>query len=224
MSSHTVAAVMLVNGRDAMTRRAVECVRQQNYPSLRLVVLDTGAKPVALPQDCFAWQWRPELANRTIGTLRNLANALAEDAEIIAHFDSDDWSHPLRLVEQVNFLAASGADAVGYQQALFWDERKSKPRFYWNEDPRYCLGASLCYWRRVWLAKPFEDTSQGEDFRWCAGLATRGVPSLAREPRLVCRLHDGNTSTAYSEATLRAASEWTVAPAWEEYARKAVAL
>lgn len=246
MSNHTVAAVMLVNGRDAMVRRAVECVRLQTYGSLRLVVLDTGQKPVALPVDCFAWQHRPELGGCTIGTLRNVANALAGDAEIIAHFDSDDWSHPRRIEEQVELLVASkpmDVECVGYNQALFWREAvhagnvsgcarchttpcscEGRPYFYTNSDPRYCLGASMCYWHRPWVEQPFADTSQGEDWQWLRGFRSRGVTSITAEPRIVCRIHAYNTSTAYAEETLRTASEWTVAPAWEAYAREAMAL
>jgi glycosyltransferase involved in cell wall biosynthesis len=233
MSAPTVAAVMLVNGRDAMTRRAVECVRAQTYGNLSIVVLDTGGAP-----------------RESIGELRNRANALTS-ADIIVHFDSDDYSHPGRVAEQVALLEASGADAVGYNEALFWREhrhcncapdalyqncmaRAPAAWLYANGDPRFCLGASLAYWRRAWARKPFAATSQGEDFRFCLGLRTVGVSSVrvirdfeqppveCKEPRFIARIHAGNTSNAYRG--IENASEWRRVAEWDAYCRERMAL
>lgn len=263
MSQPTVAAVMLVNGREAMARKAVECVRQQTYGNLELIVLDTGAEPFYL-EWAFA-AYRREKPLQTVGELRNRANDLT-GADIIVHFDSDDLSNPHRIEEQVALLQASGADAVGYNEALFWDERMPSERYEWtggaplaervpdavvpirhfanqggawlysNPDPRFCLGASLCYWRKTWERKPFEATSQGEDFRFCVGLKTVGVSSLNNlkpiqrdgaidlTPRFIARIHGGNTSTAYSEETMRQASEWRRVPEFDSHTRGVMAL
>ena len=43
--------------------------------------------------------------------------------EVFVHFDSDDLSHPNRIAEQVAFLQSSGADVVGYNQMLFWNDQ-----------------------------------------------------------------------------------------------------
>lgn len=232
----TVAAVMLVNGRDAMVRRAVECVRAQTYQRLSLVVLDTGESSVALPCDVETWRHVPGLSGCSIGELRNVANGYT-DADIIVHFDSDDYSHPRRVEEQVALLEASRANAVGYNEALFWREPYDQAFLYRNEDPSEMLGASICYWRRVWERKPFEATSQGEDFRFRVGLKTVGVSSIykvgthpetgavftlphqMREPRFIARIHASNTSNAYTRENLARASEWRRVAEWDSYAK-----
>jgi hypothetical protein len=129
--------------------------------------------------------------------------------DIILHWDSDDWSHPNRIAEQVALLESSGKQCVGYRDMLFWRLcpgcwtgnswlplcPKCCPHckglggeawLYANRQPTYCLGTSLCYWRSVWEAKPFPDLpkgkgSTGEDTQWLQGLDSLGVSSVASQ-------------------------------------------
>lgn len=198
----------------------------------------------------------------SIGELRNRAlhdNGAVYwvDAQIYVHWDDDDWSHPRRIEEQVALLQSSGADVVGYREMLFCDERPEqlpdsvyasgmrirtsvtirRAWLYSNPDPRYCLGTSLCYWRKTWERKPFEATSRGEDLRFITGLKTVGVISVAGDvpveggglmgawyrqqdaPRMIARIHAGNTSDAYEPTKMRSKSEWRRVPDWDEYVR-----
>ena len=187
--------------------------------------------------------WIPEEARRrTIGELRNAANSHIEgvevNADIIIHWDDDDYSHPNRIAEQVALLQSSGADCVGYRKMLFW--RKIQPTveelmftvpppaeawLYSNPNPGYCLGTSLCYWRKTWERKPFQATSQGEDLQFCTGLKCAGIDSTWHEsyrdaslqPRMIARIHAGNTSNAYLDFERK--SEWRRVPEWDAYAR-----
>ena len=109
---------------------------------------------------------------------------------------------------------------------------------YRNTDPHYALGTSLCYWRKTWERKPFEATSQGEDLRFIAGLkvsAVSAIPVLSGDwwkvlaehgyadaPRMIARIHPGNTSTAYRpEAMLRESQKrngmWKRVAEWDSY-------
>lgn len=251
MTQPTVAAVMLVSGRDAMVRRAVECFEAQTYEAKTLHILDTGDRPVFTPEltaELVQWvnyEYRPDLRGLTIGELRNAIN-LGVGADIIVHFDSDDWSHPRRVEEQVALLEASGADAVGYNEALFWRETAIEEDhncegdpccapeawLYSNGDATEMLGASLCYWRKTWERKPFAATSQGEDFRFRVGLRTVGtfafqdstkpMYSTRNEARFVARIHAGNTSNAYRG--IENASEWRRGAEWDAYCRERMAL
>jgi len=188
-----------------------------------------------------------------------------EEPDIFVHFDDDDWSHPNRIAEQVALLQSSGADVVGYRECLFWREtpqaikdhyaevqrryptdpnvpmpahlqlRLGEAWLYSNPDPRYCLGTSLCYWRKTWERKPFEATSQGEDIRFCTGLKCIGIPSTFRwmgpsgsghddlQPRMIARIHSGNTSTVYRPELMaaieRQGGEWKRVPEWDSYCR-----
>jgi hypothetical protein len=232
VSEPSVCAIMLTRDRPEMARLAVECFRKQTYPNKNLLVWDNGVPGVPFFP-------RKEMAEReylgidedwSIGVLRNRANQHAcsgetfAEPDILVHLDSDDWSHPNRIAEQVEFLQATSADCVGYREMLFWRQEERQAWLYSNPDPRYCLGTSLCYWRAAWERRPFEATSQGEDARFTAGLDCRGVPSFgfARKmfrlnPRMIARIHPGNTSNAYEPAKMAACPEWSRASEWDAY-------
>ena len=192
------------------------------------------------------------IGGKPIGYLRNfVAETLCKapnPPDAFVHWDSDDFSHPNRIAEQVALLRSTGADVVGYREMLFWREPEKvrggrlPPQFYptypgeaWlysNPDPRYCLGTSLCYWRKTWERKPFEATSQGEDLRFWTGLKSIGVSSLAgvprftaytAYPRMIASIHAGNTSTVYRPELMaaieRQGGEWKRAPEWDSYCR-----
>jgi len=99
---------------------------------------------------------------------------------------------------------------------------------YSNSDAKYALGTSLCYWRRVWERKPFAATSQGEDEKFIRGLKVVSIPSRndpEGQPRMIARIHSGNTSTAYRiegmerEARRSVAPHWKRVPEWNDYCR-----
>lgn len=116
----TVAAIMLTNGsRPEMFKRAVRSFHSQSYTNKVLIVLHSGPDPFISPTEGIQITWSPGRP-RSIGELRNLANGLVTDADIILHMDDDDWSHPERIGEQVAFLQETGAHAVGYSEMLFW--------------------------------------------------------------------------------------------------------
>lgn len=96
----TVACIMLANGRPEMCARAMKCFDAQTYDNRIDVIWDNDG-------------------SRSIGALRNEANR-STDCDIICHWDSDDWSHPDRIAEQVALLQSSGAECVGYNEMLFW--------------------------------------------------------------------------------------------------------
>jgi glycosyltransferase involved in cell wall biosynthesis len=188
---------MLTADRPALARHAVECFRRQTYAAKRLFVLDTGADPCMSPElqrelttGIYVEHYPPDcmIPLKTIGELRNWANSYAHEdclaGDIIVHFDDDDYSHPNRIAEQVAMLESSGADAVGYNEMLFYDDRKycagchevvgsqhrpSCPRqgivslaSVYSGTPGETwlytgsiLGTSLCYWRRTWDRVPF---------------------------------------------------------------------
>lgn len=263
MSQPSVCAVLLTADRSEMTRQAVECFKAQTYANKRLLVYDTGRKPLHdLDIGDSAWpEWYaqrgPERA--TIGELRNLAATfpMACNAEIIIHLDSDDYSHPSRISEQVALLQSSGADVVGFSDLLFWRERgncdcnhamigrETHEQFchslahpgeawlYTSPGPKPSPpGTTLCYWRKTWERNPFQATSIGEDLAFTAGLKLAAVSSLPIDddppmhandrPRMIARIHPGNTSTAYDPRKMAAESKrknpaWQRVPAWDSY-------
>lgn len=243
----TVCVVMLTADRPGMAKRAVECFRAQTYPAKRLLIYDSTPHDSGIPLGgCgpVIFHVGHNGGGLTIGHLRNLASSLRTGyghdlSDILIHWDDDDYSHPNRIAEQVALLQSSGADAVGYREMLF--HSSGGAWLYSNPNPAYALGTSLCYWRRTWEAKPFEAVNSGEDTRWIAGLkmvsessiAVTYAPELDRaqlatanpryEPRMIARIHPGNTSKAYDPAVMaaveRQGGEWKRVPEWDSYCR-----
>lgn len=243
-----VCAVMLTKDRPEMARRAVECFRAQTYPNKRLVVVNGGFELTHAPDVVVG----AAVGNLSIGEMRNRANAFAiltqegsakVNPEVFMHWDDDDWSAPERMAEQVALLQSSGADAVGYNQMLFYDQTPGQFAGAWmyhNRDPRYALGTSLCYWRKTWERKPFPDTSIGEDTQWIMGMKLKSEPAVRVkvpeyvpfddsmtatfeeiiEPRMVARIHGGNTSSRI----IPAAEEWQRAAGWDQWCRETMSL
>ena len=197
MTEPTVCAVMLTKDRGEMARQAVASFRAQTYdPASRmLLIFDTGDLTWYDPRSDAENEHQIGFTNRnldwTIGQLRNEANSLASRFDVIVHWDSDDWSHPTRIAEQVELLQSSGAAAVGYNKMLFWRERvESKvgeidPGEAWLYTGSI-LGTSLCYWRKTWERVPFRsqranpthDKGVGEDHDFLLDLHAAGMKSV----------------------------------------------
>ena len=214
-----ISVVTLTNGtRPTMLARAFRCVAASTYPNIEHIVFDAAP-----------------YAGRTIGYIRNIANATTH-GELIAHADDDDWSHPLRLEEQMALLEANSWACVGYLELLFWDTRwHSKPELrsaqaplpgeawiYRNYGSGLSVGASFLYRRHLWEACPFGDHPH-EDRRWWSenrrvnqnSLATSAV--FSPNPRMVCGIHGGNTEAYDRAVMLKGSQVWRRAPAWDKY-------
>lgn len=196
-----VCCIMLANGRPEMVKRAIRCFQAQTYRPVKMLIYNSGEMPIP---DLPAYVGEAHLVGPpkgiTIGELRNRANRspLAEDADVLIHWDSDDWSHPNRITEQVALLQASGKECVGYRDMLFWDEAmlrdcllphvpasfcEGRAWLYENLDPRRPIGTSLCYWRKTWQRRPFADLpknaeSTSEYCDWLREVDALGVSSF----------------------------------------------
>lgn len=179
-----VACIMLANGREQMVKRSLHSFLAQTYERKHLVILDTGDESAGYfgDYDGVSHHWADlSLQSWSIGRLRNHANELF-DSQLIAHWDSDDWSHPRRLEEQVELMHVTGKDAVGYNDMLFWDTRKQFPApwnpqptnalpcneawLYESHHPTRFLGSSMLYKRKAWEASPFHPDEPNEDNLW----------------------------------------------------------
>lgn len=233
-----------------MAKRAVECFRAQTYPNKHLLIVNSGQGPAfeesdELSEPCFVG-----IDAMHIGEIRNHGNKYAAShyaeswkrADIFIHWDDDDWSHPNRIAEQVALLQASGKQAVGYREMLFWrtgyefEGAKWETRQAWlyrDNRPNYIVGTSLCYWRKTWEAKPFNPKlperrgATGEDTEWLRGLDTLGVNGFsdgtnAHGPRLIASIHGSNTMDY--KGIEKAPETWTRVPEWDSYCRETMAL
>ncbi len=263
MKEPLVVCVMLTKNRPEMAARAVECFKRQTYERRKLLIWDNGELnrdfdlPGGAGGEFGSIGHIPAEAYRDvkIGKLRNEANAFLNTHDIVIHWDDDDTSHPMRIEEQVALLQASGADVVGYSDMLFWRGNDAPHHIaeepdtwdgeqawlYQNNDRgRYCLGTSLCYWRKVWEAKPFNPKlperrgGTGEDTEWLRGLKTSAITSMFRwqgptgssfedlQPRMIASIHGSNTQDY--KGIEKSGNSWTRVPEWDSYCRGIMAL
>ena len=279
----SVCCVMLTADRPELARKAVECFKAQTYDLKRLCVIDTGRGPCGLSHlhsyriaifDCRSAQAHEP---RTIGELRNMAGRCVDGADILIHWDDDDYSHPNRIAEQVALLQDSGAEVVGYNEMLFWRTPQKAATFPASEavrglplkpeawlysnpgPPAYALGTSLCHWRKTWERHHFADETQGVEDHWLrekklVSISANGEPysfveqiethesliyqtfrpgpvhhqTEGNEPRMIARIHGGNTSNAYrleehigdGSKQFPRECQWKRVPEWDDRVRE----
>ncbi len=259
MNAPTVACVMLANGRPEMVARSVKSFRAQTYDKATLFIWDQSlyGKPSGSALDYSDYKTL-HLHARTpgsIGWMRNAANEFAGHKygnDIICHWDSDDWSHPNRIAEQVALLQSSGAECVGYNEMLFWDitpypplEQNSGAAWIYRAGgckplaTNYAIGTSLCYWRKTWEQFPFPDYSPGcDDLYWCAGDDKKGRRAVKieavsafqddigvlSEPRMIASIHGGNTCAKIDSTSKGGKEVWARVQVADGYCREAMNL
>lgn len=208
---------MLANGRPEMVKRAIQSFKAQTLPQQQrhLLIFDTGVEPLydlaargtfaADPSDyTISYSYSVLCEGFSIGKLRNLANALTLPSwDCLAHWDSDDWSHPQRLMEQLTLLEMGGKECVGYNELVFWEtvqltekdvygEREGtdapcdviERAWVWQDlDNRKPIGTSLCYRRKAWervkfLDGPTKAGATSEYYNWLKQVDSLAVSSL----------------------------------------------
>jgi antitoxin (DNA-binding transcriptional repressor) of toxin-antitoxin stability system len=197
-----VSCIMPTKNRREFIPRAIACFLAQTYPLKELVILDNG-EPIAdlVPKDDRIRYMRLNSMQPT-GQLRNFCCQMAK-GEFIAHWDDDDWSHPLRLEEQV--AAIGEKQATGYNSILF-DGPQSEVYVYAGAK-NYALGTSLLYRRSWWEQSKFAALKVGEDNDFVKK-ATPFMSFADGTGRIVARTHATNTSPRQTKT-----AEWKKASA-----------
>jgi glycosyltransferase involved in cell wall biosynthesis len=203
-----VSAIMPVYGQREMAEIALASFLSQDWPNKELLVIDDSPDPMAdlfpiasLPVDTCVIHTRIynnlvryiRVVNRMkIGPKRNLACDIASGG-IIVHFDSDDWSAPNRITDQVERLLTSGKAVSGYHSMLFWDGVEA---FKYNGSEDYSLGSALCYRKSFWQKHEFviEDHRRWEDNVFVqAARNDNEIVAIDAGKLMVARIHPGNT-------------------------------
>jgi glycosyltransferase involved in cell wall biosynthesis len=187
---------MPTRGRAEWAKLAVECFLSQDYPDKELVILDDidDLSFSEAPIHPLIQYHRTD--PMIIPAKRNAVNALT-NGELIAHWDSDDWSDATRLSGQVAFMKSKGRAVVGFYTLLFYEVTTQKVARY-IAPPDYACGTSLLYKKSFWEKNSFKRPKQtpvGSDnifvrsARDAKELAAADAGSL-----MVARAHDGNIS------------------------------
>lgn len=132
-----------------------------------------------------------------IGQKRNYACGLA-NGELIAHWDSDDYSLPGRLSEQVSRLVSFDKSVAGYHTMKFLDFRTNERWWKFSGRPREALGTSLVYRRDFWQTHPFLNLQIGEDGLFVAAAHSEGqLTSVDAGNHMFASIHADNTSSRF---------------------------
>lgn len=190
-----VSAVMPTKGRPQLAARALECFLSQTYEPKELVILDdeqdrSFSDGVEHPQVRYVL----ESLLLNIPQKRNAVNALAK-GEVIVHFDSDDFSMPTRITDQVARMELSDKAVTGYHSILFHVEHSGQARKYVGSIDK-AVGTSLCYRKSWWEAHPFDEAwPTGSDYHFVKVAYQAGqLISVDGGSMIVARIHDDNTS------------------------------
>lgn len=226
-------ALMLTRDRPAMARRAIECFRSQTYADKLLLILNSGSDPaystaVAAERNIYEVQL-PALQNLTIGALRNFGIGHIDrtfGAEVILHWDDDDWSGPARMAEQVKLLKSNTVDCVGYREVLFWRQPQHEAWRYSVPNPSWSVGSSFCYRTAAWRRQKFNDLPKardgsGEDVIWRRAISCLGYSAIGDEQRMICRIHPGNTALYQPE---QYPLTWTRMPQYDTVCAEAMTI
>lgn len=189
-----VSAIMPVFNRRRLVPMALASFLSQDWPEKELVVIDDGEDVL---QDLFAdvpdVRYLRVPGRQRIGAKRNLACEAAQ-GELIVHFDSDDWSAPGRISDQVERLLAANKSVSGYHSLLFWNPARREASKYAGASD-YSCGSALCYRRSFWEANRFPNSSVGEDNAFVmAAQAQQQIVSVDGGQMMVALIHDDNTS------------------------------
>lgn len=192
-----VSCILPTKNRAEFIPQAIRSYQSQTYPHRELVIVDNGDDQTAmlLPPDR-SIRYAKVTGTLTTGDMRNLCAKYAR-GEFICHFDSDDWSAPERVADQVTRLSQFGV-VTGYHSAFFYDVRDGKC-YQWHmphSAVRYVLGTSLCYRKSWWSSHPFHSLRVGEDlkfFQQAQRDACRFVSTAPANQMIVARVHEDQT-------------------------------
>ena len=191
-----VSCLMPTHNRRNFVPRAIAYFQNQDYPERELIILDDGSDAVEdlIPPDGRIHYTRLE-KKLTLGAKRNLACEQAH-ANLLLHWDDDDWYAPRRIRYQVEALQAAGAEVCGLRQMLFYDlvTRRAWLYKYPASQRTWLAGGSLLYTRDFWKSSPFPSLQVGEDTRFVWGHSLENALALPDFTFYVATIHPGNTS------------------------------
>jgi glycosyltransferase involved in cell wall biosynthesis len=184
--------------------RAIRYWQRQTYEMRELVIVSDGAERIdrLIPKDDPRIRYKHLATDQTLGTKRNLANALTR-GPLICHWDDDDWYHPARISLQVKAMQRSSAPLCGIRN-LYWIEIGNgtvwKYRWGSSNNPRQAAfwkyavnGNTMMYRRSFWEHSMFPDIQRGSDMNW---LIHRDFTSCQPDDQtlVVGAIHDDNVS------------------------------
>ena len=183
---------------------ALDGYAAQDYPASHreLVVVDSGPNPCddLLDGDEFPGTvtYIHLKGDPNCSRKRNLGIGLAS-GNIILHMDSDDWSAPARISDQVAMLTSQPApQLVAYSSCFWWDMVTATARHY-RGGP---WGATMAYWREYAESSPWDESCDvAEDAKFITRARDSHQLAVADgDSQIVCLLHRDNARRQFPVA------------------------
>jgi len=186
-----ISCICPTKNRQGLIELAVTSFLNQTYKDSELIILDDGYPPTVIPENPRIRYIRlSPVCRLTTGQKRNRCCENAR-GEVIAHFDDDDWSHPLRLEEQLARLK-DGVRVTGYHLIQFYD--MDQKRAFELKTGEAALGTSQMYFKSYWERHRFRPQKFKEDVHFSNEAEKAGVLSMVSGiGRIVARRHSQNT-------------------------------
>lgn len=196
------ACIMPTFNRRNFVAKAIEYFQRQDYERKQLIIVDDGTDCIRdlVPEDANLIYIR--LNRKTpLGEKRNIAIESAA-AEIILHWDDDDWYANDRIGYQTRALVEQGANICGLGSGLYYDVAVGK---FWRCQEELhntlfygaVIGGSLCYTKSLWqkAGKFYPRYTLAEDSYFMRRLAGKGeqILKLSNRNTLIYIRHPGNT-------------------------------
>lgn len=190
-----VGCIMPTADRRAFVPGAIAQFLQQNYENRELIVVDDGDDSIAdLIPTCDNIRYYRLPARLSVGAKRNLACGLTE-AELIMHWDDDDWRSRDWLASQVRTLTEDQAEICGLDKVLFYEpETRLGWRYVYDGNEPWVCGGTLGYTRDYWDRTRFPDRNVGEDNAFVWGGAPNRLSLNRQSDGYVALIHPYNTS------------------------------
>jgi len=195
-SQPLVSCVMPTADRRLFVPQAIRNFQSQDYTNKELVIVDDGADCVAdlVPEDPQIRYVRLS-GSRALGAKRNECVETCQ-AELIMHWDDDDWMAPHRISYQVEALLSEDAEVCGLQQMLFYHLDGDEVWLYQYPDNQcpWLAGGSLLYTRDFWRRSPFANIQVASDTRFVWDRPMERRVALSDYRFYVAMVHAKNTS------------------------------
>jgi glycosyltransferase involved in cell wall biosynthesis len=194
---------MAVYNGAAFLREALECVRQQTYPRIELIVVDDGSTDESAEiARSFGPAQYVRHANRGIAASRNRGVELASGA-LLAFLDQDDTWRADKIARQFEYLNDHpDVSIVLSKERLVFADGYHSP--YW-ENHRLMVEDHVAVVPGAWLVRkrlfeevgPFDGKFKiADDFDWLMRVLDMGARyGVVEETLLFKRLHEANASS-----------------------------
>jgi hypothetical protein len=204
MNWPSVACICVTRNRRLFLDRAVKYIQRSFsfYPGKCWMVVIDGSEERRVNVFPYVKYFHEPETTLQIGHTRNRACEESKGADIIIHWDDDDWQHPKRIVRQVETLLQSPGDGLACTSRYYTyhvQQRQAVKANSWMGEGG-SMGATFAYWRESWERTPFREVEKGDDIFFQGDLRDRGCPLLdAKDHEMMVYMRHNQNQSALTQ-------------------------